>query len=41
MLSQRTPLDRRALITGRVLTAEPVVAPPSGEIASITLWLLM
>ncbi|MDU6373304.1 MAG: nitrate reductase, partial [Bradyrhizobium sp.] len=35
MLSHRTPLDRRALITGRVLTAEPVVAPPSGEIASI------
>ena len=35
MLSRRTPLDRRALITGRVLTAEPVVATPSGEIASI------
>ncbi|MGC2774678.1 MAG: chaperone NapD [Bradyrhizobium sp.] len=34
MLTPRT-VDRRALITGRVLTAEPVVAPPSGEIASI------
>ena len=28
-------IDRRALITGRVLTGERVVAPPSGEIASI------
>ena len=28
-------IDRRALITGRVLTAERVVAPPGGEIASI------
>ncbi|BAM92064.1 putative periplasmic nitrate reductase NapD [Bradyrhizobium oligotrophicum S58] len=35
MLTTRTSVDRRALITGRVLTAEPVVAPPSGEIASI------
>ncbi len=34
MLSHRTSFDRRALITGRVLTAEPVVAP-AGEIASI------
>ncbi|WGD51651.1 chaperone NapD [Bradyrhizobium sp. CB1650] len=30
-----TPLNRRALITGRVLTAERIVPPPSGEIASI------
>ncbi len=28
-------IDRRALITGRALTAERVVAPPGGEIASI------
>lgn len=28
-------IDRRALITGRALTAERVIAPPSGEIASI------
>jgi nitrate reductase NapD len=28
-------MDRRTLITGRVLTAERVVAPPGGEIASI------
>lgn len=28
-------LNRRALITGRVLSAERVVAPPGGEIASI------
>ena len=28
-------IDRRTLITGRVLTAERVVAPPGGEIASI------
>jgi nitrate reductase NapD len=28
-------IDRRALITGRVLTADRVVAPPGGEIASI------
>ncbi|MGJ5181250.1 chaperone NapD [Bradyrhizobium oligotrophicum] len=35
MPSHRTSFDRRALITGRVLTAEPVIAPPSGEIASI------
>ncbi|MGJ4895138.1 MULTISPECIES: chaperone NapD [unclassified Bradyrhizobium] len=35
MLSHRTSLDRRALITGRVLTADPVVAPAKGEIASI------
>ena len=35
MLTPRTSVNRRALITGRVLTAEPVVAPPSGEIPSI------
>ncbi|MEK9285494.1 MULTISPECIES: chaperone NapD [unclassified Bradyrhizobium] len=28
-------LNRRALITGRVLTAERIVPPPGGEIASI------
>jgi nitrate reductase NapD len=28
-------IDRRALITGRVLAADRVVAPPGGEIASI------
>jgi nitrate reductase NapD len=28
-------IDRRTLITGRVLTAERVIAPPGGEIASI------
>ena len=28
-------IDRRALITGRVLTGDRVVAPPGGEIASI------
>ncbi len=35
MLNHRTSFDRRALITGRVLTAEPVVTPSAGEIASI------
>ncbi|MGL9622498.1 chaperone NapD [Bradyrhizobium sp. U531] len=28
-------LDRRALITGRVLSADRIVPPPGGEIASI------
>jgi nitrate reductase NapD len=28
-------INRRALITGRVLTADRIVAPPEGEIASI------
>lgn len=28
-------IDRRAVITGRVLTADLAVAPPGGEIASI------
>jgi nitrate reductase NapD len=31
----QTAIDRRALITGRPLTDERVIAPPSGEIASI------
>lgn len=31
----KTTINRRALITGRALTAERVVAPPGGEIASI------
>ncbi|WP_407159028.1 chaperone NapD [Bradyrhizobium sp. STM 3557] len=35
MLKTHTALDRRALITGRVLAADPVISPPSGEIASI------
>jgi periplasmic nitrate reductase NapD len=35
MLKTPTVLDRRALITGRVLTADPVITPPAGEIASI------
>lgn len=28
-------IDRRALITGKVLSADRVIAPPGGEIASI------
>jgi periplasmic nitrate reductase NapD len=28
-------IDRRALITGRLLKADQVIAPPGGEIASI------
>ena len=31
----KTAIDRRALITGRALTAERIVTPPGGEIASI------
>ena len=31
----KTAINRRALITGRALTLDPVVAPPGGEIASI------
>jgi len=31
----KTAIDRRALITGLALTAERIVAPPGGEIASI------
>jgi periplasmic nitrate reductase NapD len=34
-LTHHHAIDRRALITGRVLTANPVIAPPGGEIASI------
>jgi nitrate reductase NapD len=33
-LSQ-SAIDRRALITGRILNADRVVTPPGGEIASI------
>ena len=35
MARSQTAIDRRALITGRVLTRDRVVAPPGGEIASI------
>jgi nitrate reductase NapD len=31
----RATINRRTLITGRVLTADRIVAPPGGEIASI------
>jgi nitrate reductase NapD len=31
----KTAINRRALITGRALAADPVVAPPGTEIASI------
>lgn len=31
----KTAIDRRTLITGRALTAERVMPPPGGEIASI------
>jgi periplasmic nitrate reductase NapD len=34
-LAQHHAINRRTLITGRVLTAERVVAPPGSEIASI------
>ncbi|HLG82084.1 MAG TPA: chaperone NapD [Bradyrhizobium sp.] len=34
-MAQSPAIDRRSLITGRVLCAERVVAPPGGEIASI------
>jgi periplasmic nitrate reductase NapD len=34
-LAQHHAIDRRALITGRVLTADRVLPPPGGEIASI------
>ena len=34
-MAQAHAIDRRTLITGRVLTGERVVAPPGGEIASI------
>ena len=35
MARSHTAIDRRALITGRLLRADQVVAPPGGEIASI------
>ena len=35
MVKPHSAIDRRALITGRLLTADQVVAPPGGEIASI------
>ena len=34
-MNRQQTIDRRALITGRALTADRVVAPPGGEIASI------
>ncbi|WP_454631944.1 chaperone NapD [Bradyrhizobium cenepequi] len=35
MIRAQTAIDRRALLTGRVLQADRVVPPPGGEIASI------
>ena len=35
MAKPHIAIDRRALLTGRLLRADPVVAPPGGEIASI------
>lgn len=35
MAAQQTAIDRRALITGRLLNPDRVIAPPGGEIASI------
>ena len=35
MATSHTAIDRRALITGRLLVADRVIAPPGGEIASI------
>ena len=35
MARPRTAIDRRALITGRLAPANPMVPPPGGEIASI------
>ena len=35
MAPSQPAIDRRALITGRILNADRVVAPPEGEIASI------
>jgi nitrate reductase NapD len=34
-LTPTQTIDRRALITGRILTADRIIAPPGGEIASI------
>lgn len=35
MATSHAAIDRRALITGRLLNPDRVVAPPNGEIASI------
>jgi nitrate reductase NapD len=35
LANARTAIDRRSLITGRLLRADRVIAPPGGEIASI------
>ena len=35
MAKSHTAIDRRALLTGRLLKTDRVVAPPGGEIASI------
>ncbi|WJR79728.1 chaperone NapD [Bradyrhizobium sp. NP1] len=35
MRQPQITIDRRSLITGRVLSADRVIAPPGGEIASI------
>jgi periplasmic nitrate reductase NapD len=35
MAKPHTAIDRRALLTGRLLKTDRVVAPPGGEIASI------
>ncbi|MBR0798347.1 chaperone NapD [Bradyrhizobium jicamae] len=35
MNKRHNAIDRRALITGRVLPADAIVSPPGGEIASI------
>jgi nitrate reductase NapD len=33
--TQHTAIDRRAFISGKIANPDPVIAPPSGEIASI------
>ena len=35
MALSRSAIHRRALITGRIINPDPVIAPPQGEIASI------
>jgi nitrate reductase NapD len=35
MSTSHSAIDRRALITGRLLKADRVISPPDGEIASI------
>ena len=35
MALSQSAIDRRALITGRILNPDRVIAPPEGEIASI------